>query len=163
MPGYEDPALGRSIPHADVEQDPTVISLIKSYARHMIRLSSRSYEQIGALDLDEQTGKMTVGNYIPFPQHNTSEPPYFGGPFDTMQDCLLWRIDTLLGLIKQGYSLRNTTLMSYLVHLELRSLVTSHKPLAVQEKEFYIKHVDPSAQNMLVQDGEITALVDWEW
>lgn len=53
-------------------------------------------------------------------------------------------------------------LLVYLAHLVARDLVMNDAEMAKEDEKFYIRQPDALAGQFLVQDGGITAVLDWE-
>lgn len=160
MPGSDAFHLDNCTAPKDTEE---VEHLVRSYAEHVIKLSQAPFNAIGSPMLShEDTDRRLVGAaYMPTDDFVNPEPPHFGGPFHTMRDFYLWRIETIVDLIKKGFVYRDAPLFFYLLHLELRRMVLNEASFAKQDDEYYISHPDPAGRNMLVDRGAITAFVDW--
>lgn len=137
--------------------------LIETYAKQCVKLYDVQFDRIGSLDAD-QSGRVFVGTTVDLRDITRPETPYFGGPFQSMRDLYLYQIDQVLNSIKAGTSFRQGPTLGYLIHLELRDLVTHTEALDEDETEFYLQHPDSHAENLLIaDDGELRCLLDWEW
>jgi hypothetical protein len=137
--------------------------LIDSYAKQCIKLYDVQFDQIGSLDADE-SGRVFVGRTVDLRDGTRAEKPYFGGPFQSMRDLYLYKIELVLEWIKAGTWFRPNPTFGYLIHLELKELVTNTEALDDDETTFFLQHPDSLGRNMLIsEDGELECLLDWEW
>jgi hypothetical protein len=119
-----------------------------------IKLSNIPCDAIGSLIKNEQ-GETVWGPHLNGGYPESLNAPYFGGPFHTLRDRYVHRIDGLIGLIKQGLIYRQSPLLHY--------LVMADPAMAQREPSFYIRHPDCSGANILADGNRITGLIDWEW
>jgi hypothetical protein len=135
---------------------------VKDFAEISIKLSNLKFEAIGSLTHNKD-GKVVCGPHLALGYQYYVKPPYYGGPFRTVRERYLHRIDSLIGLIKAGLIHRRSPLLHFLAFMEARRLVESDSEMAQQESEFYIRHPDCVGNNIMSEDGRITGLIDWEW
>ena len=136
---------------------------IDTYALEAIKLSSVKFVAVGGLCLDN-AGAITVGSLVDTRFCNGPDSNHLGGPFKSTRDQYLYQIEACLSAIKAGMLFRLSPLRAYLAHLEVRDLILDCAALAEEEPEFYLKHPDGTADNILLDEsGAVTALLDWEW
>jgi hypothetical protein len=140
-----------------------ISDLINLYVEQSIKLESAKFDKIGSLDIDDNTGTIIVGNNADLREMTSREKPYFGGPFSTMREFYLYRIDQTLEAIRAGQTFRQGPVLGYLIHLELRRLVQATTVLDDEETEFFLQHPDSHLGNLLFTKHEISGLLDWEW
>ena len=69
-----------------------------------------------------------------------------------------------MSAIKAGTLFRRGSFRAYLAHLEVRDLILGCAALKEDESEFYLRHPDGTADNILIDEpGSVSALLDWEW
>ena len=93
-----------------------------------------------------------------------AEPPYYLGPFPTLQARYLTYFDTVMkAIVENRWCAPNKSLDYYLALLAARTLATAREELG-EQGPFYLKHGEPKGDHMLLEDdGQITAVIDWEW
>lgn len=146
----------------DEEEIPqaTKLKFIEDYADFCVRVSNLSYDSMGSLDLDGDTIK--IGPMIDQYGGSNVTAPYFPGPFKSMRDRYIAHIDRVLSATRKGLMGKKRPLLVYLAHLVARDLVMNDAEMAKEDEKFYIRQPDALAGQFLVQDGGITAVLDWE-
>ena len=146
----------------DEEEIPqaTKLKFIEDYADFCVRVSNLSYDSMGSLDLDGDAIK--IGPMIDLYGGSNVTAPYFPGPFKSMRDRYIAHIDRVLSATRKGLMGRKRPLLVYLAHLVARDLVMNDAEMAKEDEKFYIRQPDALAGQFLVQDGGITAVLDWE-
>ena len=148
------------------------LTTIRDYARISIRLSELNFSNIGSLTQDNE-GRIQVGPLITF-EESASHPPWYSGPFRTLAERYLSSIDVKLRQILAGegpkeYFDGNQTkqvdpVESYLILLELRTVITDSPDFNQEACTTYIKHGDLTGPNIMVNEaGIITGIIDWDW
>jgi hypothetical protein len=137
-------------------------SLASDYAAISIRLSHIPCDMIGSVVKYEQ-GSATWGPLINGGYAESFEAPYFGGPFYTLRDRYVHRINSLISLFRRGLIHRMSPLVHYLALMEARRLVMGDAKMAERESVFYIRHPDCSGSNILSDGPKIVGLIDWGW
>jgi hypothetical protein len=132
------------------------------FAAMSIKLSKIPSDAIGSLT-KTGAGDIFWGPHLNGGYQESLEAPYFGGPFSTLRDRYVHRIDGLVGLTKQGLIYRKSPLLHYLALMEARRLVIADPVMSQQEPAFYIRHPDCSGANILANGLKIVGLIDWEW
>jgi hypothetical protein len=136
---------------------------IDGWAAQSIKLSSISFDKIGALGYD-CNGEVIVGSLTDIRDTLPTGPPYFDGPFKTLRQRHTKHIDNILRAIEAGTKYRDQPLQAYLGHLRIREIVSASEELGRSETEFFLQHADARTHNLLVtEDHEISAILDWEW
>jgi hypothetical protein len=128
-----------------------------SYADHQIAISNFSFDAVGQLVRD-RSNKIIVG---PFLQYAIQVPgrPWQLGPYHSLQDLLfaVWEKK-----IETERKLGRLRIRTYLSYLEKKRLLSSYGIISSNQKLF-LKHLDESADQYFVQEGQLTAVLDWEW
>ena len=93
---------------------------------------------------------------------STTTAPYFPGPFETIRDRYVAHIDRVLSATRKGLMGQHRPLLIYLAHLVARDLVMNDPEMGKEEEKFHIRQPDALPGQFLVQDGSITAVLDWE-
>jgi hypothetical protein len=137
-------------------------AFIEEYAAVSIKLSDIPCEAIGSFTTDSD-GIIKVGPPISRALPESLEAPFFKGPFYTLRDRYISRIDGLNRMILKGIAFRNAPLLHYLALLEARELVESNDLFPRKKEQFYVRHADSSGANVMAKDSKITAIIDWEW
>ncbi|RXK35578.1 hypothetical protein M231_07163 [Tremella mesenterica] len=89
--------------------------------------------------------------------------PRLLGPFWSNRDRYLAQIDLILDKLFTQELLVDEPLPMFLSHLHARKMVQTCQDMAREENEFYIKHPDSKANQILVSEGSLSAVLDWEW
>ncbi|RXK35575.1 hypothetical protein M231_07160 [Tremella mesenterica] len=146
--------------------------VIDEYAQLQINLSKATFHSgIGSLlpkdhplSLPSQSTSsndlLSTGPLLTF---SGPEAPFLFGPFKTNRDRYLAEIDLILKLTRAGYLFCYGPLDQYLKHLHARSVVEQCEELGREELDFFIKHPDTHGKQLLMIDGHIEAVLDWEW
>jgi hypothetical protein len=132
------------------------------FASISVQLSNIHCEAIGSL-VNDGNGEIKWGPHRNLGYPENQDAPYFGGPFYTLCDRYVYRIDALIKLIKKGLVYRKSPLLHYLAFMEARRLVMGDPVLSRRESTFYIRHPDCSGANILANEVNIVGLIDWEW
>jgi hypothetical protein len=135
---------------------------VNDFAAISVQLSGITCEAIGSLAKNSQA-ETVWGPHLSGGYAENLEAPYFGGPFLTLRARYVYRIDSLVELIKQGLIYRKSPLPHYLALMEARRLVIADPVMSQQEPRFYIRHPDCSGANILANGLKIVGLIDWEW
>lgn len=159
MPG----TTGEDLDIEGIPSDEHTASLVRSYAEHHVKLSKAPFRGIGSPCLRQGDSQpYSAGPFIPLSAFVRPDASHFEGPFRTMRDYYMARIDTILHLILRGLIYREMPLLFYLLHLEVKSMVSLSEELDREVRECFIRHPDAAGRNLLVESGTITAYVDWE-
>ena len=137
-------------------------SFAESYAGISIKMSEIPCGSFGSL-IKTEHGEVIWGPLLRGGYPDSLEAPYFGGPFHTLRDAYIHRIDGLIEFLKRGLIHRKSPLVHYLAFKEARRLVMGDPSFAERETTFYIRHPDCSAANILSKDFKVVGLIDWEW
>lgn len=152
---------------------------LRDLASLYIALSSRSFEGVGSLypsteTLHSESLEVHVGPLLLYENHFRSSPPL--GPFRTNREAKTAKIDWLLRLIEehklgwlkeQVYHpprrlLEPRPVLAYLTLLEARALVQECEEMGCSGPT-YIRHGDENSGCILtLEDGSLSAVVDWE-
>jgi hypothetical protein len=135
---------------------------VEDFAEISIKLSKIPCDAIGSLSRND-AGEVVWGPHVSGGYAESLKAPYFGGPFYTLRDRYIHRIDSLIDLTKRGLIHRMAPLLNYLVLMEARRLVMADPTMARRESTFYIRHPDCSGSNVLAVGNKIVGLIDWEW
>lgn len=136
------------------------MKFIEGYADFCVQVSDLSYDSIGSLDFDGDDIK--VGPMIDLYGVSKITAPYFPGPFKNMRDRYIAQIDRVLSATRKGLMGQHRPLLIYLAHLVARDLVMNDPEMGKEEEKSYIRQPDALPGQFLVQDGSITAVLDWE-
>ncbi|WVQ96983.1 hypothetical protein IAU59_004092 [Kwoniella sp. CBS 9459] len=139
---------------------------IEAYAKTQIQLSNLPVpvNKIGCLIPAETGDGVVVGPLVARGCLRSPDPPYWLGPFTTLQERYLTQIESALRFILVGAVCPWAPVDAYLWHLELRELVKGCSVLAKRPDKLYIKHDDARGDHILRDDnGEITGIIDWQW
>ena len=134
----------------------------ESYAATSIMMSEIHCGSIGSLAKNKE-GEVMWGPLLHGGYPDSLEAPFFGGPFHTLRDAYIHRIDGLIEQLKRGIIHRKSPLVHYLAFKEARRLVIGDPAFAERETTFYISHPDCSGANILSKDFKVVGLIDWEW
>ena len=136
---------------------------IDTYAAEAIKISSVKFPAVGGLCLDD-AGAITVGKMVDTRESSAAGCNHLGGPFKSTRERYLYQIEANMSAIKAGTLFRYGAHRAYLAHLEVRDLILGCAALQEDEQEFYLKHPDGTADNILIDgSGAVSALLDWEW
>ena len=135
---------------------------VDDFADISVKISKIPCNAIGSLCRND-AGDGVWGPHLNGGYTESLEAPYFGGPFYTLRDRYIYRIDSLIDLTKKGLIHRLAPLFHYLALMEARRLVMTDPVMARRESTFYIRHPDCSGSNILADGNKITGLIDWEW
>lgn len=135
---------------------------VDDYAEISIKLSKIHCGAIGSLSRND-AGEIVWGSHLSGGYAESLEAPYFGGPFYTLRDRYIHRINALIDLTKKGLIHRMAPLLHYLALMEARRLVMADPVMARREPSFHIRHPDCSGANVLADGKRIVGLIDWEW
>jgi hypothetical protein len=134
----------------------------ESYAAVSIKISEIPCYTFASLSTNNQ-GQVVWGPLLHPGYPGSLEAPFFGGPFETLRDAYVHRIEGLLELLKRGLIHRTSPLVHYLAFKEARRLVMGDPTFEERESTFYIRHPDCSGANILSKDSKVVGLIDWEW
>ncbi|OCF31889.1 hypothetical protein I316_06489 [Kwoniella heveanensis BCC8398] len=137
--------------------------ILYQLAKFNIELSQMSFPAVGSLypPLDGSSGSH-IG---PITSNEMCEEtsPYFLGPFQTNQERYLAVADFVLRKISEGVLCPDDPLPIYLWHLELKDIISGYDKWQ-DGGPYYLKHGDDKGDHIMAdQDGNVTALIDWEW
>ncbi|WVQ65203.1 uncharacterized protein L199_003376 [Kwoniella botswanensis] len=145
--------------------DDQLQHFIEEYAKTEIQLRNLRlpFTKIGCIYPAEHDG-MLVGPIVSRGSFMNPTPPYFMGPFDTLKDMYLAKIDSALRYISLNALQGQNPVDAYLWHLELRELVSHSKVLCEVPDDLFIKHDDKKGDEMMVDsEGKVIGVIDWEW
>lgn len=159
---------------------PKLISIVRQLAAEYIKISARTFDQIGSLRLPSQldesavfesdTSTITYGPRL----HEVFNEPEHGkcasfGPFRTNLEYHLAEIDWVMDRVERGLhqlyfpGLEDLPILNYLIHHYLRRLLPCFEELA-EVSPCYIKHADDKGDHIMVDDeGLVAGIIDWEW
>lgn len=157
-PGSPEPELfsGRE----DVPKE-TKARFIERFVDHSIGIAHLHYTSIGSLTYDDDDN-VIVGPYIDINSVSDAVAPHSPGPFKSMQARYLQQIDWVLDCLRRGLIARARPLITYLAHLVARELVNNDADLSKEDECFYIRQPDANGWQYLLENGDLTAVLDWE-
>ena len=161
MPGVGAEETEVALSHGMMSRDDMKV-FVDDFAAISVKLSNIPCDAIGSLARTE-TGEVIWGPHLNGGYPESLEAPYFGGPFYTLRDRYIHRIDALIEFIKKGLIYRLSPLLHYLALMEARRLVMADLVMARRETTLYIRHPDCSGANILADQNRITGMIDWEW
>jgi len=161
MPGIEASETEVALSDETMSREDMKV-FVDDYAEISIKMSKIPCDAIGSLSRND-AGEVVWGPHLSGGYPENQDAPHFGGPFYTLCDRWVYRIDALINLIKKGLVYRKSPLLHYLAFMEARRLVMGDPVLSRRESTFYIRHPDCSGANILANGVNIVGLVDWEW
>jgi len=161
MPGIEASETEVALSDGTMSREDMKV-FVDDYAEISMKMSKILCDAIGSLSRNA-VGEVVWGPHLSGGYAESLELPYFGGPFYTLRDRYVHRIDALIDLTKKGLIHRLAPLLHYLALMEARRLVISDPAMARREPTFYIRHPDCSGANTLAHENRIVGLIDWEW
>jgi hypothetical protein len=144
------------------EPSAETLVVIENIAKWYISLEKVSFDSVGSLAFDAETGSVVVGPIID--RVNLSNTaPYFLRPYKTAKDRYVTYFSVMMEQIQDGRrSKPGDELEDYLVALELKTLVEGCKEL--EEGPWYLKHADDRGDLFhFLDDGTISGVLDWDW
>ncbi|WVF70949.1 hypothetical protein IAT40_005744 [Kwoniella sp. CBS 6097] len=147
------------------KSEDKVKKVICQLAKFNIELSQFTFPAIGGLYPSDDETSGTGSHIGPIPSNIICEetPPYFVGPFRSNQERYLATADFVLGKISDGVLCPDDPVPIYLWHLELKEIISNYENWQ-DGGPYYIKHSDDKGDHIMADEqGNITALIDWEW
>jgi hypothetical protein len=136
---------------------------IDTYAAQSIKISNIRFEAIGGLQLNDAK-ETVVGKLVDIRETNHPDCEDLGGPFSSTREKYLYQLVASIAAIKAGYLFRDAPLRAYLAYCEVKKLVLACQQLKEVEDGFYLRHPDATSNNILMlENGEVSGLLDWEW
>lgn len=138
------------------------MAVIENIDKWYISLEKLSFDSVGSLAFDSETGNVVVGPIIDrVSLSNTA--PYFLGPFKTAKDRYMTYFSTMMEQIHDRRRSRpGDELKDYLIALELKTLVEGCAEL--KEGPWYLKHAEDRGDLFhFLEDGTLSGVLDWDW
>ncbi|OCF43221.1 hypothetical protein I317_02929 [Kwoniella heveanensis CBS 569] len=149
--------------HNDDDSEEKQKKVLYQLAKFNIELSQFTFPAVGSLypssngSLDSHVGPIVSTSIC------EETPPHFLGPFRTNQDKYLAAAGFVLRKILNGVLCPDDPLPIYLWHLELMEIIRDNDNWQ-DDGQYYLKHGDDKGDHIMAdEEGNITALIDWEW
>ncbi|WVQ97003.1 hypothetical protein IAU59_004113 [Kwoniella sp. CBS 9459] len=149
--------------HEGDDSEEKVKKVIYQLAKFNIELSKLTFPTIGGLYPSTDGSSTSLIGPITSSVICEETPPYFPGPFRTNQERYLGEADFVLPKILEGVLFPDDPLPIYLWHLELKEIIRNYDNWQ-DGGPYYLKHGDDKGDHVMADaEGNITALIDWEW